>query len=367
MKEVDQLNEKINLLEQMVKPLLRFDSPKIGNSCIPLKTFNKSEEWINAVIGSIPGINLHAQRFGKIKDFDTLTSHVRGNQKKRVAREVFKKCLDRSMMLLQSMRTCFPLTWDEPAEFVDTVDKVTLLLKKVVDILTNAISILTGSNNPLPETEVIDPLVNDNKVFVILPCNVGPDAEGNMEKEQYFSSNELKFKITTGLLEEPIKIDALTCAIYSMDYVDTDKPEETRVAGKGKLGETKRKKPPYPTPQGFHLKDWVIDGYWPILESWLIRKWGIDNDDICKENLHLNDSFTRRVALSLLIKLEKKEKIVQCGITKSYTAVQAVKIIKVTFGVDCSVESYRSYHKKKRGYELYPLHIPDESVVKPKS
>lgn len=367
MKEVDELNEKVKLLEQMVKPLLRFDSPKIGDSCIPLKTFNKSEEWINAVIGSRPAINLKAQSFGKIQDFDTLAFHVYGNQKKRVARDVFKKCLERSMMLLQSMRTCYPLTWDEPAEFVDTVDKVTFLLTKVVDILTNAYSTLNGSINPSPETEVINPLVNDSKIITILPINVGPDAEGNMEKTQYASSNGLEFKITTGLPEEPIKIDALTCAIYSMDYVDIDKPEETLAAGKGKLGATGRKKSCEPTPEGFHLKDWVKDGYWPLLEPWLIRKWGIVNDEICNENLHLNVLFTPKVASSLLIELEEAQRIVQCGTRRSYTAEQAVKIMKETFGVDCSVETYRSYHKGKVGYELYPLHIPEESVVKPKS
>jgi len=335
MKEVDELNEKVSLLGQMVKPLLRYSPPKIGDRGNSLMPFNKDREWINAVIGSRPAINLKAQRFGKIKGFEKLALHVFGKPEKWVSRVVFKAHLKQSTWLLQSMQTCYPLTWDEPAEFVDTVDKVILLLKKVVDILTKVYSNLNGDNNTSPETEVDYPLAYDNE-------------------------------ISTGLLEELIKIDALTCAVYSLDYVDIDKPEETLAAGKGKLGETGRKKSPYQTPAGFHLKDWVIEGYWPLLESWLIKEWSIDNEKICIENLHLNSSFTPKAAISLLIKLKKAGKAFRSSKIGSYTAEQAVEIIKETFGLDCNVETYRSYHRNKKSYKLLPTIIPAMPVVKPK-
>jgi hypothetical protein len=364
MSKAVELKEKVLLLQDMVSPLLRYGEAVIGDKSIPILPFNKSSQWIGDVIETRPSIDRIAQKFGKLDDFKSLAEQVYGKGKKRMAKIILQELLLIARSLFNSMNTCYPITWDEPAIFVDTIDKVTSLTKKVVSILEDCYSKLNGDYIRMPEIEEIKHVYADSEIIAALSINLGPDAEGNIERKQYASSNQLNFEITTGLLNAPVKMDALTCALYSKDFCEDG---HLGSVAKGDVMKSKKVKSPrktLPPPDNFHLKYWVIDEYWPILEKWLINDWYYKGKPLCLEGLELNPKFRAGAPASLLVKLKEEGMIIKCGRTRGYTAKQAIQIIKETFKIDCSIDTYNAYHYEKPGITPFLALIP-EMHIKP--
>lgn len=355
MNNLQELKSKIVLLEHIVLPLLRYGQAKIGDKSVSLMQFNGDQQWIETVIFTRSSINQLACKFGKFADFKELVWQLYGNEKKRHAKLTFNNLLLKANTLFEAFSTCYPYTWAEPGEFVDTIDKVGLLLKKVVGVLDEANHKLDKNHKLTSTTMLYKKMLEDSTVIATANAKVAPDENGKKEETSQDAANGLNVNVTIGVLEKQVTIDGLTAAVFSLDY--KEEVLEGIDSGNNAVQLPKpRKQRKYPEPpSSYHLKEWVREGVWPELKHWLLNDWYYKDEKVCDENLVINAKVKLGYPVSLLISLENKRLIKPVGKSGTYTAKQAVEIIKTTFGKHCGLETYKAHHKNKVGYTCVPI------------
>jgi hypothetical protein len=367
----NELNSKATLLNEMVIPLLRWGKPVIGAKNVPLVVFDHGTRWINEVIESRAAINLKAAEFGKLRDFEELAWEVYGDQKKKLSKVFFEKLISNTRVLHNSLNICYPITWNEPEMFVDTIDKVGALVGKVLGIFEHIYSKLESKHHENHDSNIIIPRPAEDDLSVIIAemgINVIPDENGNFEKTIQASSNGLDFEIKIGKLDEPSIVDPLTCALYSIDFkfsephtfnedLDYEPPDifdgnKTRNTSFGKITKPRLLK-------SFHLRDCVKEGTWNEMEEWLQEYTNYNEEGLFSDGLKPTSKLTNKWIVSLILQLFENDKLNQRIFTQcpSYTVIR--EIVLATFGKHIKEDIFYKYKSQQRGYEQEAFVFPD--------
>ncbi len=343
--ELSCFNEKLEWVSRMAQSVVFYGQPVIGGQGVPLKVYDGSENWVRQIEDRTPELERLAIKFGKLKDFETLSQGLYTTLRRRPAKKLFRDAFLKIQALHKMVFISYPITIDVDEKIMLVVDAIKLLLLKMERNLRMYCQEL---GEDLPEWEEINVIPEPGTATII--GFSGRSAPGSDQEVEAKPADGLPVSLKIGSQTRSKRISPMTCMVYSLDFDDLSEEYESAVQIPRQVSslEAIRSNPEF---RSFHLKHLLRDITWDRMENWLRAQTNEKGKRIFSDTLDVVESRPKKWLISLVFGLWDQGYLKKSLDNKSQTFEVVGSILMETFQHEIKDSTFDKIISNQVGYE----------------